>query len=246
MKLFELTNRIPVQRNPEHTDAFLSAEHRKNIVLPTTKATVKILGSGVDAVVFTVPGEIGVVKVATSRFENLQHIAYVRYAMLCKKYAGSNPYLPRVESITRQKYTEEQWSALKAAAGVDGKDYSESYWKQPAHLISVKMERLIPLAQLDESQLTALLTKTFGPNVITPDGHITASDVVYLVNAAYDGKLPAHAVLDPAAGAALRAIAHLVAKVPNTFYDLHSSNMMVRMSTGGPQLVFTDPVDTEH
>jgi hypothetical protein len=238
MKLFELTN-IPTVPNDTHSQAFIRGAERGEQTLPNGQK-VKILGSGVEAIAFTIPGEIGVVKVMTTRTAPLDQNPYLKYITIAQRYSGANPFLPRASQISKQHVDINTWANLRKEAGVESEP--EEYYNHPPALLSFKMERLIPLNKLDVDQLYALYYKAFGEE-IDQKKYRRAMQVVDAVedkvNKASEGEITADASAQLVA--AIRLI-NSIRKKTGSHLDLHSGNMMARMTTGGPQLVITDPM----
>lgn len=238
MKLFELTN-IPVQKNPSHAQAFLRGADRGEQTLPDGQK-IKILGSGVEAIAFTIPGEIGVVKVMTTRSAPLNLNPYLKYVTIAQRYSGANPFLPRVSQISKQHVDIRTWNRLMKQAGVESEP--EEYYKHPPALLSFRMERLAPLHKMDADQLHALYNKAFGEELDQKKYRQPMQIVDAIedaVNKAADGEITANA--PPQLVQAIRLIRSIERKT-GSIRDLHSGNMMARMTTGGPQLVITDPM----
>jgi hypothetical protein len=238
MKLFELTN-LPNVSNTTHAQAFMRGAERGEQTLPNGQK-VKILGSGVEGIAFTIPGEIGVVKVMTTRSTNLQTNPYLKYISVAQRYSGANPFLPRVTQMSKQHVDQETWANLQRQAGVESEP--EEYYAHPPALLSFRMERLIPIASLDVQQLHALYTKAFGEE-LDEKKYRSPMQIVdkieYAVNMATDGEIGPNAPAQLVG--AIRLVMSVLRKTHSNL-DLHSGNMMARMTTGGPQLVLTDPM----
>lgn len=258
MKLFELI-RVPVVRSDDHAHAFMRAADRGTQVLKTGQK-IKVLGSGVEAVVFSVQGEIGVIKVMTTRDASLNNNPYLKYVSIARRYANSNPFLPRVTHISTQHVDFASWQILKAEAGVE--EEPEEYYNHPPHLLSFKMEQLVPLTSLDLSQLQALYLKAFGEDAdmedinaqqdaverhlgpgassIVKTNHAMIVNIAFIVNDVIEGgTIPRN--VSPQLIQAVKLINSIAHKTKSR-NDLHANNMMARMTTGGPQLVLTDPL----
>lgn len=240
MKLFELTN-PPTVPNDTHSQAFMRGAERGVQTLPTGQQ-VKILGSGVEAIAFTIPGEIGVVKVMTTRNPDLNRNPYLKYASISRRFASSNPFLPRISQISQQHVDVDTWAKLKREAGVEAEP--EDYYNHPPALISFKTERLVPLSKLDIDQLRALYHKAFGEEL----NHSNYSsrdpmDIVDAIETSVDGALYGKVTAKGSAQLVMAIkLIRSISKKTKALSDLHSGNLMARMTTGGPQLVITDPL----
>lgn len=170
MKLFELVT-IPTAQNKTHASVYLNPEQSK---LP---AGIKVLGKGVEGVVFKNDGEPGVIKVMTTAShvlatsntdpKSLGSNPYVKYVYISQRYAKGNPFLPRVYQISKQTVSQAEWESMVPTTG----DYSVPdtvgmrdgrNLKHPPFLLSFRMEKLFPVSRLNMMQLAALYHKAFG------------------------------------------------------------------------------------
>lgn len=239
MKLVEIVS-IPSVSNIDHAHSFMAAVHgRGEHTLPSGKQ-IKILGSGVEAVAFKEPGEIGVVKVMTTRSANLSNNPYIRYISIARRYAKENPYLPRIDLVTKQQFSFSQWAELRRLTGTEAEP--EVYYNHPPYLLSFKMERLIPLNTLDTDQLRALYYKTFGrqlSSLFKEQMQIVHKIATHIQIIVHTGEISE--TTDPLLLRAITIINSVKVRSAGMF-DLHAGNMMVRVTVGGPQLVITDPI----
>lgn len=233
----------PIKKNITHVKAFLHGADRGTITLNGSKKKITILGSGVEAVVFKVDSETDVVKVLSNHFDDAAQHPYLRYINYARRYASSNPYLPRVTLIGRQKVSADVWNQLKEQIAGDDDD---SYYELPRELVSLRIERLRPFMDLSIEQLQALTKKTFNKDVEQSDVPSPAYKIIAGLEQLYDtGKITSTNwgfEPDSQLVQALKAI-KAIAKKTGADYDIHNKNVMVRFTIGGPQLVITDPLD---
>ena len=78
---------------------------------------VETLGAGYEAVVYRDPNHPEITKIMGTE-KSIQEHGYMQYILMSKKYANSNPYLPRVNSIKRFKNTGDR--------GIGSGEYSTS------------------------------------------------------------------------------------------------------------------------
>lgn len=259
MKLFEIIN-IPDQRNIKHARALLSAypnAPRSLMKLPRTKGKVQMLGQGIEAVVFKDPNDIGVTKVMTTAtrdpdiefaLANVDMNPYVKYAYISRRQSNHNPYLPRIEKITKQHVPAAKWKQMQVDS--ESPNDSSGFYDHPPYLISIQMEQLVSAASLDLIQLQALYLRTFGElQDDTPPSNSDRSDryrIIRRIAGLLDtmlngGELPSNVEVDDRLIAAVKTI-RAIQKKTRTDIDMHDANFMVRMSIGGPQVVITDPL----
>lgn len=177
------------------------------------------MGSGMEATVIKYDANHEVVKILGTD-SSLADCAHLQYLLACKKYATSNPYLPRIESIKTNNY------------------YGDRL------LYTIAMETLEELAKVSVEDLDAMLTKMYGMADYSASADISTDMVTSSVRNVIEGFTKGVDPLLVQAGKIIKAVA---AKVDpeggfGNLGDLHSGNMMVRRTSTGPQLVITDPL----
>lgn len=239
MLLTEL--QLPQRQNKADVQAYmLGAEKGEQ---KAGKRNIKILGAGQEAIVFKEPNDLGVVKVMSSPDADLNQNPYVRYINVARRYAKSNPFLPRIEASSQQKISPKVWQEVKAQAGIDDND---PYYNVPAALVTYRMEELHPISDLDLEQLKAVYLKTFGEQQQVDqatDTRTILNLITQQLKALFNGELD-KSNINPELINALNIVRGIRLKT-NSAYDLHGRNMMVRYGPGGPQLVITDPLFKE-
>jgi len=249
MKLFELHQ--GTSASLKDVEAYMSGGIERGPI-QTSAGEVIVLGAGVEAVAYKERGVIGITKVMSSSQEDLKNNAYIKYANISRRLSKSNPFLPRIDSITPQQVPAEEWKRLRVAAGVENEP--EEYYNHPAYLITIKLEKLLPIQRVGIEHLEAMYRKAFGSDPDNLDNRDRAQYRNALIhqlsrgveniarsNQVYDKEWTKE--LDPNLVQAVLLINAIKKKVPQTvWYDLHSKNVMVRFAVGGPQLVITDPL----
>lgn len=188
----------------------------------TSGAGVNHLGTGAEAAVIKQHDENGVYKVIGT-FQQLGQNAHLQFLLATKKYASSNPYLPRVLSAN-------------AMPRISGKNAN-------VHGYVVKVERLYPLLSCSYDEITLMGDRLFGQGESSFE---SMKDFARAVKRSVNGTL-SEAVVDQEfkkAAQLIIAVAHRVkSKYPiNDLIDLHENNMMVRRTKFGVQLVLSDPL----
>jgi hypothetical protein len=191
---------------------------------PFTAANqVRRMGTGAEAAVIKHDNENGVIKVIGS-FQQLGQSAHLQFLLATKKYANSNPYLPRVLSANE----------MPSISGTN----------RNVHGFVVKTERLWPLGDCTKGELRLMAGKIYGKDFIPEFENYNqfAKYVKRGINGALTGS-----IIDPAFKQAAQMII-AVAKKMNSNYsidaliDLHEGNLMVRRTQFGVQLVISDPL----
>jgi len=174
------------------------------------------LGAGMEAVVIKYNASHEVCKILGTN-AILAQCASLQYLLACKKYANSNPYLPRVESIK--------------TSVTEGRT-----------LYTITMEALEELTNCSETDSDAMLTKMYG---MSDDSGADSSAIAASIrNVIMNGWTTGVDPLLVQAAQIIRAVANKVdprGGVKNVG-DLHPGNMMIRRTSVGPQLVITDPL----
>lgn len=174
---------------------------------------------------------------------SLDNDSYYQYIKAIKPYIGSNPYFPRVYIIGYETdpagRVKPSYKMEKLIHGdlVDGSYYDN------ANLSDEERElRLQPAADtMIPGAIRAMSQKIFGPEY----GDDRWSYLVNMIEVAAHGGYPR--IVDKKCLQAIDLIKQVKDSNKNFFHDLHEGNMMVRLSSSGPQLVFTDPLhDNQH
>jgi hypothetical protein len=187
------------------------------------KSGAKVLGTGAEAAVIKTSNSNGVFKVIGTYLQ-LGKSAHLQFLLATKKYANSNPYLPRVLSAN-------------AMPRISGKDAN-------VHGFVIKTERLWPLGECTKGELRLMAGKIYGNDFI-PEFEDYNQFAKY-VKRGINGSLT-RSIIDPAFKQAAQMVI-AVAKKMNSEYsidaliDLHEGNLMVRRTQFGVQLVLSDPL----
>ena len=154
----------------------------------------------------------------TAPASNIQWNPYYIYvATIAKlKLAEKNPYFPRVYSVN---------------SGKVGKTYHPTY----------NIEQLTPITNLDDSVIVGLARAILNVNEKMLETHGAAELISIEIENAIDAPSEIKKTIkDPQLAEAIRIISKIYKK--NDFeLDLHAKNLMVRLTSVGPQLVITDP-----
>jgi hypothetical protein len=179
------------------------------------------LGTGAEAVVIKYDASHEVVKILGTNAK-LSQCAHLQYLLACKKYANSNPYLPRIESIKTVNY--------------DGSRL----------LYTITMEALEEFNWIEEEGYDVILDKLFGEGPPTDEADIDAGVVARAIS-----KMVRTGNFNGVVDKSFIQVANIIRAVANRvspkggiedLIDLHSGNMMIRRTSVGPQLVITDPL----
>jgi hypothetical protein len=185
------------------------------------------VGTGAEAAVVRYDDANSVFKIIGT-YQQLGQNAHLQYLLATKKYAGSNPYLPRILSFNE-------------VPQISGKNKSVKGY-------AVRMERLFPFDTSYKGAATPemeiMLQKIFGPDFVSymeNTNHFTRY-IKYAIN----GKL-AYLVIDPQFKQAAELIIAVAKQMDSqydvdTLIDLHIGNIMIRPTKFGPQLVLSDPL----
>ena len=190
------------------------SEAASNRLIKKKQATK--LGKGVEALVIKYDASHEVCKILGTD-ATLAQCAHLQYLLACKKYANSNPYLPRVESINTSVH-------------------------EGRIMYTIVMEALEEMRRCSETDADAMLTKMYG---MSDDSGATSTEIASSVrNVVVGGWEKGVDPLLIQAGKIIRAVS---AKVDpkggvRNLADLHPGNMMIRRTNTGPQLVITDPL----
>ena len=185
------------------------------------------LGTGAEAVVLQHHDQHGVEKIIGT-FQELGQNAHLQFLLATKKYASSNPYLPRVLEA----------SMMPRIAGANAK----------VHGYVVRVERLYPLDRdyykAGTEEMEVILHKIFGPDF---NSHIENDcGFARYIKSGVNGAL-ASQVIDPAFKQAAQLIIAVAKRVKSKYpidnlIDLHAGNLMLRRTKFGVQLVLSDPL----
>ena len=206
-------------------------EDEQKAFLKTNKA--KRVGGGIEAVVIKYDASHEVVKILGTNAK-LSRCAHLQYLLACKKYASSNPYLPRIESIKTVNY--------------DGTRL----------LYTIAMEELDEFNWIEDEEYNVILNKLFGEpdesetrevfkgSSFLPSNNDDASDVARAISKIirsgnFKGVIDKQFIQ---AAQIIRAVADRVSpkRGIDNLIDVHSGNVMIRRTAVGPQLVITDPL----
>ena len=147
---------------------------------------------------------------------NLEHDAYYQYIKYIQPYADSNPFFPKVYEIILKK----------DSAGNIKPDY--------------RIEKLASLEDAIE-QTGESLDQIFVDKYFHNEDEDYDLDYLLIIRKCiYQDYF--EIIKDKKLKEAILIIRKFLEKFPNFDEDLHSGNIMVRFGPGGPQLVFTDPV----
>jgi hypothetical protein len=231
---------IPTKKSKLLVESYFAGAERGEYKLPGGK-TINVLGSGVEGVVFQEKNQPDVVKVMAVRGD-FDKNAYLKYIMLCRRYASTNPYLPRVSQTGKQPISKTDWEKYKQIIADDDPD---QYYHYSPFIVSFKLEKLQKLKSLNDLQKYALYIKTFGSELNEDEDRFHINDLFKVkVKKLFDNDYftkDARTNADPLLVKALDMI-KAVKRKTDAVYDLHGDNMMVRYSVGGPHLVLTDPL----
>jgi len=252
MKAKEIITEAPLPEVPPEQAMQLQTMHNTRVQYPystpndittTTDSGYKFLGGGAEAQVFKNPNDPSVLKIIGSKHA-IENSASMQYLLLSRKYANSNPYLPRVDSI--------QQFAPAAPPHTD----SAEIVKAPvirSYYFAIRVEQLFPLRKATEDELAFMFHQTFGREVdldkSVDSQQAFRSEIVYTVRYTADGNVGNTSEFNPQFMAAIKLIQRISSRwgKPSEFdssgaMDLHEGNMMFRRTPGGPQLVLSDPL----
>jgi predicted kinase len=210
----------------EETSKYLNLATQQLSKLDKSKPNAfQFLGGRMEAKVFKSPTDPSVIKIQGTA-QSIQESGYLQYILMSRKYAHSNPYLPRVESIHRMpnpKFVLEK-----------GKRISEYF--------VIKLEELTPITECNEQVFQVLRNKIVSELIGNPEvDYYTIDNICKKI---YRGELSTRDKY-------LRSVLNLCRKIIDNspesgpgrvLLDLHTGNMMVRFTSVGPQLVITDPL----
>jgi hypothetical protein len=173
------------------------------------------LGAGIEAVVIKYDASHEVCKILGTD-ASLAQCASLQYLLACKKYANSNPYLPRVESIKTSVH-------------------------EGRILYTITMEALEEMKNCSETDADAMLTKMYG---MSDDSGSDSMAIAASIRNVMGGWTKGVDPLLLQASKIIRAVANKVDPKGGfkNLADLHPGNMMIRRTSTGPQLVITDPL----
>ena len=147
---------------------------------------------------------------------NLENDAYYQYIKYINPYANSNPFFPKVYEIILKKDSQ----------GNIKPDY--------------RIEKLVSLKDAAD-QTGRSLDQIFIDKYFNNEYDDYDLDYLLIIRKCiYQDYFDL--IKDKKLKEAILIIRNFLEKFPNFDEDLHSGNVMVRFGPGGPQLVFTDPV----
>ena len=217
-------------------------------VAPVSKAEFEILGSGVEAVVYTTKDDPGVIKLLRTFDVDVPevNIPYVAYVLETIGRANGNPYFPRISKMKKIKGDAVDFAALRNYI------WFNNVQKRTMDLdiFAIKMERLYPIKDLSAKAVESMIATSFDAERIdqrfgntwrTDKGagidlmenllNSMMHDYNFIYEFAYYPDL-------------LKDVFNAVRKITagEGAHDLHSENFMARRTPTGYQIVITDPV----
>lgn len=147
--------------------------------------------------------------------------AYYQYLKFVQPFVDENPFFPRVYNID-----------IKTDA-------------QGRQKPSYKLEKLMSLKDADNEMHGGLDEVLMDKYVANPDDYASMSIGEYVSRAADHFGDYYENIKDEKLKEAIDLINYFIEENPDFLPDLHQGNMMVRFGPGGPQLVFTDPVQDQ-
>lgn len=215
MLLVEITQ-PSVTHSASKTDDITTRSGRKHYKGGT------MLGHGAEAIVFKHPTSHTAVK-QSKPFPAKSRKGFIEYIKAIVKHSGGNPSLPQIYSL--------HFSAGKTKT-----------------VATIEMERLRPLADMDEAVIRSLIKSTIRLDDIEKQEVDDPDMTSYELSELFGDALFYAASHDPAQihnkhMAAAVKIAHAaIQKADDAVLDIAGTNVMVRLTSIGPQLVLTDPV----
>lgn len=207
---------------------------------PFTAANkTKLLGAGAEAAVVKSDDENGVTKILGT-YHQLSQNAHLQYLLATKKYSISNPYFPRILSISKMP------------------NISRTNKKIQGFII--RTERLYELESASKDEINMMGAKIFGVDtgrIFDTQANLARQIKNAAMTGQYGDRIPAETVLirgakkfpgpiDLEFKQAVQVIVSVARKIQPTFpggaIDLHAGNIMFRRTKFGPQLVITDPL----
>lgn len=216
--------------------------------LPSSGVKFKIMGRGVDAVVYKTSDSPSVIKVVSVPAHEGYIDPYGAFIEQLADATNSNPMLPRISKIENLEPSEaeQQW--------LYDQTYQNKYDTRTKRIIlrCYKMEKLFQLTDLEEEELEALCRSTFTEEAIT--GELGSYSIISA--GAYIGlivRFTKSTIYSPNAGELslwlypdlIKQAASFIetaCKKSDGFKDIHKDNIMVRRTSKGYQLVITDPL----
>jgi hypothetical protein len=181
------------------------------------------LGGGVEALAYFNKNTQTVIKVI--KFKNSlteqdvkEESTYLYLKEITKEFNSSNPHFPRIYSI-------------KFFISEDGNIYGV-----------VTMERLYSVKDFDDSIIEAAIRNAgINPVMGDPINDFLANIDSYLIGVISNNFIKKLHGINPQFAKALIIVRKLINKYK--FYtDLHAGNVMIRLTSVGPQIVLTDPL----
>lgn len=195
---------------------------------------VKVLGAGAFGSAIQNQSSPTVMKVSRGT-NNLDNDGYYQYVSRLGKHdaMASNPYFPKIYKI-------------KVFAN-SGEQPADNQHKRMKYFYFVEMERLDPLSKSSEEEILYFYEKIAGRRPseraiaqLHRDKNLFVNDYLNEVIGHLAQRVPAN-VDDPLMRQALLFIKNIIRDGHGRF-DLHYGNIMVRRTSVGPQLVFSDPM----
>jgi hypothetical protein len=186
--------------------------------------SLKILGSGIEAVVYSEKDNPNVIKALGTYVDSIKDIPYIQYILLSFKYSKENPYFPKVYDIKKYKMKDDGISV--------------------PYIFSFKIEPLIHIQKLNIKDQHSLWEKMFNDSI--PEGeHTIEYHISNRVRILAEHGGTAKYVKDKNLSKATQLIHKIVQKDDSVYVDIHYNNIMARRTPYGPQLVITDPLTTQ-
>jgi hypothetical protein len=229
MKLNEILD-APLYHNSEHIIKHIDGQQHLDV------HNNGILGAGFEATVIEDPSSVGVLKLLSTRDLPINKNPYAMYANMCRRFSKSNPYLPKVVSIRKQNPSRAEWHQYLNQLNIDQDDTNA----RRAEVYVFEMERLHPFHHIDTHQAIALYERVL--KVVPED--LSRQDMLEHIQEEVEGlcqiphlKSKTDSLLKQAC-----AMIHSISYKLDVEIDISLSNLMVRPTVGGLQLVITDPL----
>lgn len=213
---------------------------------PVSKSEFKILGSGVEAVVYKTKDDPNVIKLLRTTEVDADefNVPYVAYVIETLHRANGNPYFPRISGIQRIKGDAVDFAALR--------NYIQPrIHHEPIELdiYAFKMERLLPVDSLGAEEIEAMISGSFDPEKLDrdygPDWRTEPAVGIQLIEELFYYMMNDSDLLNDLAiyPEQLSDVLNTIKKIGDgAAYDLHDENFMARRTPTGYQIVITDPV----
>lgn len=221
-------------------------------VAPVSKVGFEILGSGVEAVVYTTKDDPGVIKLLRNfpdKDVKEQNISYVKYTWEILNLANGNPFFPRISKMKKIKADAADFAALRSVIQFHGRREMPAY---DFDVYAFKMERLIPVSHLGEKEMESLISNAFDAEKIDAEygteWRTNKRVAIELLDQMMNDMMwnsygiPEFANNPDLLKEVVEVIRRVIGNGDESSYDMHSENFMARRTQVGYQLVITDPV----